>query len=80
VIDDMAEFKNEMKLLTIFRAATSESPKNFVKVCQALGMDPVAAAATFDPVKIDDDDARTHVIRLHEHLGTPGWKRSQGIV
>jgi hypothetical protein len=79
VIDDMAEFKNEMKLLTIFRAATSESPKTFVEVCQALGMDPVAAAATFDPVKIDDDDARTHVIRLHEHMGIPRWKRSPGI-
>ena len=75
----MAEFKNEMKLLTIFRAATSESPNTFVKVCRALGMDPLAAAATFDPAKIDDEDARTHVIRLHEHLGKPGWKRSLGI-
>ena len=71
----MAEFKNETKLLTIFRAATSHPPMTFVKVCQALGMDPLSAAATFDPARIDDEDARTHVIRLHEYLGKPGWKR-----
>jgi hypothetical protein len=74
----MRDFKNETKLLTIFRAATSESPRTFVKVCRALGMDPRAAAATFDPTKIDDVDARIHVIRLQEHLAKPAWKRSLG--
>jgi hypothetical protein len=79
VIDDMRDFKNEMKLLTIFRAATNESPRTFMKVCRALGMEPHAAAATFDPTKIDDADARLHVIRLQEHLAKPSWKRTLGI-
>jgi hypothetical protein len=79
VIDDMRDFKDEMKLLTIFRAATNESPRTFVKVCRALGMEPHAAAATFDPTKIDDADARIHVIRIQAYLAKAGWKRTLGI-
>jgi hypothetical protein len=77
--DDPADFQTEAALMMVYKSALTDSPEQFVKVCQGVGIDPEAAASGFDPTTIDDVDARVHVIRLKEYMAKPGWKRTLGI-
>ena len=80
--DDPRDFQTEAALMKdemVYKSALTDSPEQFVKVCQGVGIDPEAAAAGFDPTTIDDVDVRVHVIQLKEYMAKPGWKRTLGI-
>jgi hypothetical protein len=77
--DDQRDHQTEAALMMVHKSGLTDSPEQFVKVCQGVGIDPEAAAARFDPTTIDDVDARVHVIRLKEYMAKPGWKRTLGI-
>jgi hypothetical protein len=77
--EDPRDFQTEAALMMVYKSGLTDSPEQFVKVCQGVGIDPEAAAARFDPTTIDDVDVRTHVIQLKEYMAKPGWKRTLGI-
>lgn len=63
--------------ILVYRAALEASPREFVKVARAVGIDPVAAADAFDLTDYDGA-ARRRLERLQNYVRRPGWRRVFG--
>lgn len=63
--------------ILVYRAAFEASPREFVKVARAVGVDPVIAAEAFDLTDYDGA-TRRRLERLQNYVRRPGWRRIFG--
>ena len=60
--------------ILVYRAAFEVSPREFVKVARAVGIDPGTAAGAFDLTDYDEA-TRRRLERLQNYVRRPGWRR-----